>query len=511
MTTSRGEEHSGGPDHTGPSQQSIPSPPTLDFTGPAAQPLEGAGKRPLTLKLVTGSGDERHAAAVAARLPPPPAPPVEAPDPPAVRPPRPTTPRLRTKRRADRRTVLLGAGSALAVSVITIGVFTAVSAGSSHPAATPRPAAPSTSAPGVRFGRPTPPGWSDRVAWSAPIAVGTHPALASGLVALITADRHLQLRYGSTGAIVWTTPAPLLATATGSPAIAQIDGHQTIVISSDPTTQGQGSLLLWQVDGDGTTPTHITLPANAQISYAGDTLLVTGADGSASLVANGQLITVPLPAKAVAMAVDTTGTGATSPTVIAGTPAGTWWRASLASSPTQIHPAKPAGADQVTRIAAAGHGTVTLVWSTKKGGQEIAALHDAVTGRILATAAAPADQLHTPVWLRGNDNTAAALGPVTFDLQHNTATAHPGFAPLSVAGTVVYGQISGHLAAIAASPGTSTASPVDVPQGTAVPWGLAAGDRAIVADRTTAGISLYALLPAGSNTTSTAPTPGGTP
>ena len=399
---------------------------------------------------------------------------------PAKEPRRPRPAVLKTRRRADWRVLALGTITAVAVSVITVSVLSRTT-GSGHASSAPTPASASAS-PTVTFSRTVPPGWSQHASWSAPISPGTHPALSDGLVALVSADRHLQLRYGSTGAIVWSTPAPLPPEATGSPAISVVGGASTVLI------QGAGEILTWQVSGDGTKATPMAAPDRAQISTAGESPLVSLPDHTSAVLGATGLTKVAVPDRTTAMAAD-------KDAVIAGDPKGVWWRIPPSGGTAlKVTPAVPAGADQVTRIAAAGHGVVALVWSMKKNGgqQSIASLHDAVTGKVLSQASAPTDELRTPVWLHSAEGQVAALGPVLFDLANETATAHPGFAPLAATGKVIYGQLKQHLAAVRAGPNEN---PTQLADGTALPWGITAGGRAVVADRTTAGISLFALMP----------------
>ncbi|MBA8957031.1 hypothetical protein HNR61_008721 [Actinomadura namibiensis] len=379
-----------------------------------------------------------------------------------------------TRRRFERRVVLLGAGSALAVSAVTLTLFTAMS-DETAPVVRPGPAATPTAT--ATLTRKVPPGWSATGAWQTPIRPGTRPAVIpdGGLVAMVTTDRRVQIRHGATGAVIWTAATPLPPEA-GDPVATRVDGKPVITALAGPR------LLVWPVNGTGAAPTTLALPDKAQVSWAGDGPLLTLPGHRAALVTGGQARTVELPGKAVAMAVD-------GSTVLAATSTGTWWRLTPGAPPVKVTPKKPAGAKAVTRVAAAGHGTVTLVWSSDTSGKAVAALHDATTGAARTSASAPADQLRTtPVWVRGADGGAAALGPVVFDLARPAATARPGLIPLTTAGPVAYGRIGKRLVAVPAS-----GEPVrDLGAGTALPWGTVA-DRAIVADRTADGVALFAL------------------
>ncbi|MQY07201.1 hypothetical protein [Actinomadura macrotermitis] len=398
------------------------------------------------------------------------------PAPPPARPARPAAKVPGTRRRFERRVMLLGAGSALAVSVLVAGGFSLLrddDGGRPAPTAAPSPSAT------ARFNRQVPPGWSDRAAWQAAIRPGTRPAIADGgMVALVTNDRRLQLRHGATGAVIWTTAAALPPDAAGEPVATHADGRPVIAVQA-----GQ-RLLLWPVNGTGADPLTLDLPDKARLSWAGDGPLLTLPGREAALVSGGRIVRVTLPGQAVAMAVDGTG-------VLAATGKGLWWRVAPGAAPVKIVPKAPAGARAVTRVAAAGHGTVALVWSARKGGDAVAALHDAVSGQVRAAAAAPAAQLRAPVWARGADGAAAALGPVLFDLGRPAAVARPGFSPLTAAGPTLYGRIGKRLVAV---PAAAPAAPADLPQGTALPWGIAA-ERVIVADRTADGVALFALPP----------------
>ncbi|WP_157419936.1 hypothetical protein [Actinomadura kijaniata] len=399
----------------------------------------------------------------------------EGPPPVAHQPARPVAVRTaHTRRRFERRVILLGAGSALAVSAVTLTLFTAMS-DETAPVVRPGPAATPTAT--ATLTRKVPPGWSATGAWQTPIRPGTRPAVIpdGGLVAMVTTDRRVQIRHGATGAVIWTAATPLPPEA-GDPVATRIDGKPVITALAGPR------LLVWPVNGTGAAPTTLALPDKAQVSWAGDGPLLTLPDRKAALVTGGQARTVELPGKAVAMAVD-------GSTVLAATSTGTWWRLTPGAPPVKVTPKKPAGAQAVTRVAAAGHGAVTLVWSSGTSGKAVAALHDATTGAARASASAPAEQLRTtPVWVRGADGGAAALGPVVFDLARPAATARPGLIPLTTAGPVAYGRIGKRLVAVPAS-----GEPVrDLGAGTALPWGTVA-DRAIVADRTADGVALFAL------------------
>ena len=118
-----------------------------------------------------------------------------------------------------------------------------------------------------------------------------------------------------------------------------------------------------------------------------------------------------------------------------------------------------------------------MLWKTADPNVVVPAVHSTATGGGVAVCKpAELDQVQSWQWVPDTVRGVAAWGECLINFTSNTTVRRPGFQPLSITGTTVYGTVSSNMVAV--TPGAvRTLAP-----GTARPWGLAGSHAIVVQD-----------------------------
>jgi hypothetical protein len=212
-----------------------------------------------------------------------------------------------------------------------------------------------------------PDGWTTRARWATgPLASDDAPAkVGADAIAVLTADRKLEVRDVASGNVKWSTGVP--RSVVSGPVVTTIDGQQVLAVTT------QSDLLWWPTTGSED-PTKLELPKETQeVIWAGSSPLAIRPDQHASVldgVAWSDRV-VPAGSKAV---------GADGKRLVAADLAGRWWAietdAQLAPAPRNLR--APQTGAMLTGIAGYANGQLATVW-TSKNGRTLVALHDLAT------------------------------------------------------------------------------------------------------------------------------------
>ncbi len=364
----------------------------------------------------------------------------------------------------------------------------------------PPPPVVAAPAPPPVTGTPTPypslppPGYGGQADWSAPITAGSVPLVAGdGTIITVTGTPGspvLAVLDPATGAPVWTTALPRDATtsSTGSGVhLSEIDAHPVVTAA---TSDG---LDWWGMDGAHTSGS-VSIPAEATVSFAGSSPLVTEPGQRAAAISGGRLVERAVPAGAVAL-------GATGDTVVAANSVGQVWRLGAATAETPPSPVTvptPPGAGPLASIAGyAGLGSTTVVahpeilvasWYTPDPGTRLVGLIDPVTNTAIgAPLRVPATGIASGRWQPSPRNLLATVGTVLVDARDGVARAlSTGWSTTSVTDTAAYGTRNSERYLV--SPAGQEA-----PTGSGVtPIGVA-GTRAVVTSSVAGADTVYGL------------------
>jgi hypothetical protein len=150
----------------------------------------------------------------------------------------------------------------------------------------------------------------------------------------------------------------------------------------------------------------------------------------------------------------------------------------------------PGGAGSIVQVVSASPDYVQALWTNAKNPEEvIPSVHSTASGKMVASCGSIRNGDNDGWdWVPDPNRKFAAWGEclVNLTLTKNNTRILPGFQPLSVSGSMLYGTISSKLVAV--SPNWNTYPMND---GTTRPWGVA-GDRAVLVYNSV----LYALDPA---------------
>ncbi|MEU0938970.1 hypothetical protein [Embleya sp. NPDC005971] len=391
---------------------------------------------------------------------------------PLVRETRTRLPKERAQVPPRRRRGLVVGGVAVA---LVLGSLVAVSLGDGGGSTTKQPVAGTVQ--GARLRVPVP-GWSPAAAWSVPVAAPasgvTTVAAGRAAAAAITPDRSAVLLLdagdGRTLARVpLPTDGPLHGMwSTAALAIVHVGTH----------------LVVLPLDGAASQPRTLDVPPGSRVSTVGSSLLVTYPANGALILDDSALVDVQIPSGAVQL-------GADGDTVLAGVPAGSWWRCRRGASSVEVKPVPPRADASVRVVRAGGHDRVLIVWSGPREGVSTVALHDAKSGAVVMQAEVPSDQLVDAAW-RWDGGSIAAFGPLVIDLRRGNSRVVPGLRPSVVVDDVLYGRrgASEGVAIPAADPDRVQSLGQDGP----LPWGGTARRLLVVSTSDQAGsTALYAL------------------
>jgi len=342
--------------------------------------------------------------------------------------------------------VLAGVGAA--VVLLAVATVAVVASNRTPPPVTAAAAPPPVTGTPTPYPSLPPPGYGGQADWSAPITPGSVPLVAGdGTIVTVTGTAGspvLAVLDPATGAPVWSAALPRDAatSSTGSGVhLSEIDAHPVVAAA---TSDG---LDWWGMDGAHTSGS-VSIPAEATVSFAGSSPLVTEAGQRAATITDGRLVERAVPAGAVAL-------GATGDTVVAANSVGQVWHLGAATAETPPSPVTvptPAGAGPLASIAGyAGLGSGTspvahpeiLVasWYTADPGTRLVGLIDPVTNTAVgAPLSVPATAIASGHWQPSPRNLLATVGTVLVDARDGVARAlSTTWSTTSVTDTAAYG------------------------------------------------------------------------
>ncbi len=212
------------------------------------------------------------------------------------------------------------------------------------------------------------------------------------------------------------------------------------------TTATSDGLDWWGMDGAHTSGS-VSIPAEATVSFAGTSPLVTEAGQRAATITDGRLVERAVPAGAVAL-------GASGDTIVAANSVGQVWRLGAATAETPPAPVTvptPAGAGPLASIAGyAGLPSTTVVahpeilvasWYTPDPATRLVGLIDPVTNTAVgAPLSVPATGIGSGRWQPSPRNLLATVGTVLVDARDGVARAlSTTWSSTSVTDTAAYG------------------------------------------------------------------------
>lgn len=391
--------------------------------------------------------------------------------------------------------VVLLAGGGLVIEHVGRPAARPVSTASTAPVGTPTP-----------FPDLPPAGWSTQAAWSVPVDPDSPVAVtAAGQVATTSpGGSTLRVLDPSTGGIAWSLALP--ARPVDGLHTVHVDGREAVAFAT-------GTDLDWADTARNPDGSHATgqvgLPAQAAVSWAGPSPLISTPGQHAYVIAAGRLAERVVPAGATAVA-------AAGSTVYAADHAGKWW-ALTGLNPTEAHTilresgtatASAASTGGPAPVYAAGH--IIAAEPGDGAGPVTIAVVDVATGRVSSTKVSP-EALAGGQWLPNAAGTFGALGDVAINLPAGSVRPLGQFTPTAAVADRLYGTANG-LPAVYAAGGTV----IGEPAGTATPAAISGGVLLTVSTNTPDGSAvLYALTPTpGSHPSATAtpsPAPSSSP
>ncbi len=357
--------------------------------------------------------------------------------------------------------ILVAAGTALVLIVATMSYLFVFRGPKEPPKPSVSPTLPSLPPPeigkDVFDARPFPPGFSTTANWSVDIADGTSPAVAAdeSKVAIITTSEKIAMLNGA-GEVLWqdevpeSTDTPVFTTVDGEPVVAAITGE---------------SLSYWPVNGG--LPTKVKVSSSLEVQFAGKSPMAYDDKGAAFVLADKKFVEVPnKPRRATILLAD--GRRA----LMAGYHGPLWW-GEPDKGPVQVDLQKPPGVSNIDHVLLGSQSRVVALW-TKNSEATVPAVHDAGTGKLLATCPAVKSGAGVGDWVPDQTGKVAALGSCLIDFTKRKTSAVPGFEPVSVMRTAFFDGSSTPLFAV---PGGKAQQ---IQPGTARPWGIVAGQAVVV-------------------------------
>ncbi|TDD24814.1 hypothetical protein E1218_15840 [Kribbella turkmenica] len=362
--------------------------------------------------------------------------------------------------------IVLAAAVACALiigTVLYVAVFSKL--GDGVPKATESPKLPALPEPTVgpdQFAaRPAPPGWSTKAAWTVDIAENTKPAVKPDgtEVAVLTPDQKLAV-FDANGKVLWQDKVPKDAK---SPVYTTIDSEPVLAVATPDT------LYYWA--GDGALPEEVELPNSADVQFFGTSPLVQlGSDAGAAVVSGGELKAVPNQPRLSTILL---AEGDKALMARYGGPL-YWSRPGKDRQELALKP--PTGLKDVDHVVAASPGFALVLWKTKIADIVTPAVHSSADGSVVATCKPTkknaADRWQ---WVPDTSRKVAAWGECLINFTAGTTFTSPGFEPLSITGTTIFGTLDQDL--VATAPGRPAHT---LPKNSARPWGLAGGHAIVV-------------------------------
>ena len=367
--------------------------------------------------------------------------------------------------------ILVAAGAALALILGTLGYLFVFSGPAAPPKPSVSPTLPSLPPPeigkDVFDARPFPPGFSSTANWSVDLADGTSPAVSADetKVAIITTNQRIAMLNGA-GEVLWQddvperTETPVHTTVDGQPVIAAVAGDV---------------LYYWPVNGG--LPTKVKVGSDLMVQFAGKSPLAVDDKGAAYVLAGNQFVEVPnKPRRATILFAD--GRRA----LMAGYYGPLWW-----SEPDkelqQVNLQPPPGVTKIDHVLLASQSRVIVLW-TKNSADTVPAVHDAATGKLLATCDAVKAGGSVGDWVPDQAGKVAALGTCVIDFTKRRTHTVDGLEPVSTMRTAIFDSSSSPVFVV---PG---GKPQAIAPGTARPWGIVAGQAVVMHESV-----MYVLAP----------------
>jgi len=368
--------------------------------------------------------------------------------------------------------VVLIAGTTLYITVFS-------KLGEGKPQVTESPKLPELPAPSVHADefppRTQPLGYSTHAGWTVDIAADSTPAIKPDgtEVAILTTDQKVAV-FDSNGKVLWQDKVPKDAE---SPVYTTVDGKLVLAITTPST------LYYWA--GGGAEAKTIELPDSAKVQFFGKSpLILLSNESGAMVISGGVLKTVPEKPRSSTILL-----AEGDRTLMAQYYGPLFW-AQPDKETVEVKLQPPGGAGSIIQVVSASPDYVQALWTNAKNPEEvIPSVHSSASGKVVASCGSIRNGDNNGWdWVPDPNRKFAAWGAclVNLTLTKNNTRILPGFQPLSVSGSMLYGTISSKLTAV--SPNWNT-----YPQneGTTRPWGVA-GKRAVVVYNSV----LYALDPA---------------
>jgi hypothetical protein len=369
--------------------------------------------------------------------------------------------------------ILVAAGAALVLIFGTVG-YLVLRGPSEPPPPVASPTLPSLPAPEIKKdvfdARPYPPGFSKTANWSVDLAEGTVPAVSPDgtKVALITPASRIAMLDG-TGKVLWQDDVP---DGSQSPVFTTVDDKAVVAVLSSST------LRYWPVAIPGALPTEVDVPSQMDVQFFGTSPMAVSDEGDAAVLTGGKFVDIGgRPRRAtflLAVGKRALMAGYHGPEV--------WW-GEPGKDPVAVNLTPPAGVKGIDHVALGSQTWVIVMW-TKSSTEVEPAVHDAATGKVLATCPATSSA-DAGQWVPDETGKVAALGNCLIDFVKRKTWPVPDFEAVSVMGTSFFSS-SGSSAVLLAPGGT----PMPVSPDTARPWGIVAGQAVVVHNDV-----LYVLAP----------------
>lgn len=369
--------------------------------------------------------------------------------------------------------VVLIAGTTLYITVFS-------KLGDSKPQVTESPKLPELPGPKVDPAlfapRTQPTGYSTHASWTVDLAEDSTPAIKPDgtEVAILTTDEKVAVFDGN-GKVLWQDKVPKDAE---NPVYTTIDGKQVLAIATPST------LYYWA--GGGAEAKTILLPDSAKVQFFGKSPLVLLGDESAGamVISGGELKAVPDQPRSSTILL------AEGDRTLMAQYLGPLYWTQPGKPLLTVNLQPPGGAGALIQVVTATPDYVQALWTNAQDPElVIPAVHSTASGKMVASCkSVRTGDTDGWDWVPDPNRKFAAWGEclINLTLTKNNTRPLPGFHPLSVSGSMLYGTVSSKLTAV--SPNWNT---YPMKEGTTRPWGVVGKRALIVYDSV-----LYALDPA---------------
>lgn len=330
-------------------------------------------------------------------------------------------------------------------------------------------------APAPGIGRPAPPGWAQQYVWVEEISAVDRVSVGHDRVAFINANGSLVVLDANSGQLSWSSSPQVISR--GARPLVGVAGTRPVAAIVDDT-----SLLVWPLDlnGQHQAPESLSLPAGALVSRTGETLLVTSPAGSWRVTEDLALEPVPLDVGEAALAAGPEG-------VVTAAASGGW--RIRGPQGRAVEPARPSEAIGEPHPAWSTRGVVLVWWESPDPAQQWVSLHATTTGELLAAHVVDRSVVDRSLPLSVSPGTRlASAGPLLVDLDTGDVTVDRRWSTTVATDDALYGTRDGVKAA------WDSHRVTDVPDETALPWGVTTSGSAIVLDRTADGATMLGAL-----------------